>query len=850
MPPDPTLLQRRAFEVAEAAFDIAAPAEREAFLRLACGDDDALRRAVDALVSADAASHALLDGGVEGLLPSPPPLEILGAYRVTGELGRGGMGVVYAAERADGAFEQRVAVKVVHELGPRAARTAERFDQERRVLARLRHPGIVQLLGGGLTDDGRPYVLMEYVDGVPITEAAARLGLRERLELVLQVCDAVAHAHRMLVVHRDLKPSNILVETTPEGALRARLLDFGIAKALDDRDLGLTQTAAPMTPAYASPEQVAGGPVTAAADVYALGVLLYELLTGQRPYAFGTRSLAEIARVVCDATPTRPSAASRTTAPAGARKPDAGSGPDDAPDADAPHVAIAPVPSAALRGDLDAIVMQALRKEPERRYATAAELAADLRRHLAHQPVLARGDSPAYLAGRFVRRHRAVTAAAALALLALVGGSVAVALQARQTALEAERAQRTLDWVLGTFDSIDPEALDGERLDARDLVRPGLAQIGELDGSPLVQASVMEGLGRLSLSLGMHATADSLLERAVAVRAARLGDAHPETSRARRLLAYSLRDQREYDRAEALARHGVRTATTDPERAEALGALADIVRRRGDAADALYVQALRYSDARRDPALHVGLLVGRGSGLSFDGEVARAVATLDEAAALAERTLGPRDPSTATAWRALAYAVELDGDPGRSADLLQRALAVSRAAYGDGDQRVAQDLYAIARLRLQGGDAAGAARDYAAAVAAFEASGLDADHLWRAYALVGLGRALTELGQADEAARRLGDGLALYADALDPDDYRVLAAEGYLAAARLGSGDAGARAALRRSWRALGTKLDENPYVGATARPVVQALLDDARRRGDARAARRYAADLLSLGAE
>ena len=855
---DLTFQQRRAFEIAEEAFEHPPGPTRNAAVAAACGEDAALHRAVDALLRADDAAHTLLDGAA--FVPSDAPLEAVGAFRVTGELGRGGMGVVYAAERADGAFEQHVAVKVMRDRGPSAARTAARFDQERRLLARLRHPGIVPLLGGGVTDDGRPYVIMEHVDGVPITEACAGLDADARLALFLQVCDAAAHAHRNLIVHRDLKPSNVLVETTEAGALRARLLDFGIAKALDRADDALTQTAAPLTPSCAAPEQVRGGPVTAATDVYALGVMLYEMLTGQRPYAFGERSMAEITRVVLEQTPVRPSAASRTTqlaagSTATALRPDAVVDPGDAPSpGDAATPPLEPIPASRLRGDLDAIVMQALRKEPERRYATASELGADLRRHLDHRPVLARGDSPGYLVGRFVRRHRAATAGALLVLLAIVGGALAVGFQARQTAQEAARARATLNWVLGTFDAVDPDALDGEAIDARDLVRPGLARIRELDGQPLVQAAVMEGLGRLGLSLGLYPVVDSLLEGSIVLRTQAQGPRHADVAAARLLLAQSLLDQREYARAEALAQEalGAPAVQEDAARhARALGTLADIHRQNGDedAAD-LYRRALAVGGAALSESERTELRVALGSTLSYDGSVEEAVGVLEEAAAAAERAHGPRDPRTATAWRALAYAVELVGDPVRSADLLQRALAVSRAAYGEADGRVAQDLYAIGRLRLTGGDAAGAVRDYGAAVRAFEASELASDHLWRAYAVVGLGRALTEAGEPDEAADRLRQGLALYADALAPDDYRVLAAQGYLGAARLAGGDAAGRAALDRSWRGLAVKLDENAYVGATAAPVVRALLADARRRGDAGAARRYAADLAALDAE
>ena len=835
-PLSPTQIrQRRAFEIAEAALEHSPGTKRDTALDAAIGDDDALRAEVEALLDADSATHTLLDRGAAHLLPDEVPPAVLGDYRITGELGRGGMGVVYDAERADGSFEQRVAVKVVRDAGRSASRTAERFEQERRVLARLTHPGIARLLGGGVTDDARPYFILEYVDGVPITEATAPLDLDARLRLFVQVCDAVAHAHRLLIVHRDIKPSNVLVETTDDGALRARLLDFGIAKALDESDPDITRTAAPLTPAYAAPEQVTGEPVTAATDVYALGMLLYEILTGRRAYGFGDGSMAEIARAVCETVPARPSATTETaaSAPSDAASPGPG------------------VPPSALRGDLDAIVLQAIHKDPARRYATAADLADDLRRHLEHRPVEARGDSLAYRTTRFLRRNRVASTAAGVAVLAAVAGVVGVADQARSTALEAERTQATLDWVLGTFDSIDPEALDGEQIDARDIIRPGLARIRDLDAQPLVQASVMEGLGRLSLSLGLVPTADTLFSDAIRVRTRAQGAAHPDVATVRLLLAASLRDARAYADAETEARRALDVLTGDA-RGPALYALGTALSRQEREAEAevLLRDAIRIARATGDLNLELEAAGELGNQLTYDAaRIPEAVSVLEDAAARAVAAHGPLDPRTARAWRGLAYAVEQAGDAGRAADLLERDLAVTRAAYGDDDHRVAQGLYALGRLRMLAEDYAEAARLYADADAAFAASGLDDDHLWRAYALIGRGRAETELGDAEAAQAHLRQGLALYARTLPENDYRVLAAQGALGLARIEGGDAGGRTQLARSWQAMLAQLDENPYVGQTARPLGEALRDLIRRDGEAAALRRIEAQLAGLDA-
>lgn len=350
----------------------------------------------------------------------------LGPYRLLRRLGAGGMGTVHLAIRDDGQFAKRVALKIV-KRGMDTEEVLRRFEQERQVLATLDHPGIARVLDGGRCPDGRPYLVMELVEGVAIDRWCDRqaAGIRERVVLFCQVCDAVADAHRSLVVHRDIKPSNVLV--TPEG--RPKLLDFGIAKVLDARQgfrtIDLTATPLKLlTPAYASPEQIRGEPVTTASDVYSLGVMLYQLLTGCTPLRFETGSPSEIERVVCTVEPERPSGIFG----GGGSSPGGAVGKRDSAPGETTHELAARRGSTAkalrraLAGDLDTIVLGALRKEPRRRYASAAELAADLRRYLEGLPVLVRPDTLGYRASRFVRRNRAPVAAGVLVLASLVGG--------------------------------------------------------------------------------------------------------------------------------------------------------------------------------------------------------------------------------------------------------------------------------------------------------------------------------------------------------------------------------------------------------------------------------------------
>lgn len=358
------------------------PSERDHFIRTACGPDGDLREEVLSLLAHHADADAILENSPANALVSYPKVSLIGrqigAYRIVGETGQGGMAVVYEAERADQQFEKRVAIKML-KPGFGTAEIERRFRSERQTLAALDHPHIVKLLDGGATEEGWPYLVMEFVDGAPIDEfcESRRLSIRERLELFRLVCLAVGYAHRRQVIHRDLKPHNILI--TSDGV--PRLLDFGIAKllALDGRPAAATTIgdARPMTPEYASPEQFRGLPITSATDIYSLGVLLYRLLTGLHPYRTALSSWSEIERAICAEPSPRPSS-----------------------------VVLEKHRQRQLQGDLDTITLMALRKEPELRYASAEDFARDIGRYLAGLPVQARRPTLAYRTGKFLRRHR------------------------------------------------------------------------------------------------------------------------------------------------------------------------------------------------------------------------------------------------------------------------------------------------------------------------------------------------------------------------------------------------------------------------------------------------------------
>ena len=453
--------------------------QRETFLARACGGDDELRREVASLLAHEGAdgffqsliaggSHLLERHGDETIIGSH-----IGVYRVTGLIGHGGMGTVYAAVRDDDVYRQQVALKVV-KRGMDTQSIVHRFRHERQILASLEHPNIARLLDGGTTHDGLPYFVMEHITGQTITRYCEnhKISLAEKLRLFRQVCAAVQYAHQKLIIHRDLKPSNILV--TDNG--QSKLLDFGIAKLLtaEDGAEALTGTGVRlMTPDYASPEQVYGQSVTTATDIYGLGLVLYELLTAQKLHRFKSRSAVEIERVVCETEITKPSIL---------------------------------VNSAKLRrqlsGDLDNIALMALRREPERRYQSAEQFSDDVRRYLAGLPVRARQDTVGYRAGKFARRHKLVLAAAMLVVLSLIGGIVATSYQARRAERRFQQVRKLANTFLFDFH----------------------AKIKELPGSTEAREMVVKTALEYLDSLAQEATNDPALQMELAQAYVEVGD--------------------------------------------------------------------------------------------------------------------------------------------------------------------------------------------------------------------------------------------------------------------------------------------------------------------------------------
>jgi serine/threonine-protein kinase len=800
-PPD--VAERRAAieELFEAALD-EPPERRDAWLAARCGDGD-LRREVELLLAAHEREDSVLDAPaarVAAVLNDPVRGRHIGPYRVLRELGRGGMGVVYLAERDDGQYRRRVAVKVLR-ASPHADEMHRRFVAERQILASLSHPNIAQLLDGGVADD-LPYLVLEYVDGLPVTAYCDRhrLGVDARLRLFQDVCAAVHHAHQNLVLHRDLKPSNVLVTA---GGL-AKLLDFGIAKLLNPTLAGpeqpVTRTAFRlMTPEYASPEQVRGDSLTTASDVYALGLLLYELLVGRPAHRIAADSPRAVFEAVCEHEPERPSTGARRDVAAAAAR-------ETTPEKLCRR----------LRGDLDAIVALALRKEPGRRYGSAELLAADVGRHLDGLPVLARRGTRGYRFEKLLHRHRAAAAFAATTALLIVGGAgvalhlAAVAARERDRATAAlattrqalGEAEEVTTFLVGLFEASDPAEGRADTLSAADLLRRGVVRAERLGAAPLAQARMFEALGRVHVSQAELALGAELVRRALAIRRQQLGPGHPATATTASQLADVLIRQGQNAAADTVAREALRIrrralGDAHPDVASSLQLAATIAVYRGDlaAAEALVREAIAVRERAgrgADSAMadNIGQLASvrwrRGDQVGAERAYREALAVARRAypgphrirtesmlrladllaerpaawpevealyrAALAENRalLGDAHPDVAWAMTDFGTLLAANGRAAEGERLIRQALEIRRRAWGPSHPTVAAAMYFLGRLLMRDGYSAEAERLLRDATTLLARS-LGTSHGVYASALSSLGDALALRGALDSA---------------------------------------------------------------------------------------------------
>jgi serine/threonine-protein kinase len=763
--------------------------ERAGFLARACPDDLELRREVESLVNA----HDLV-GDFLGtadrirattLLNDGEPTdsgERIGAYRVIRELGRGGMGVVYLAKRADGQFEQKVALKLI-KRGMDSDEIQRRFLMERQILARLQHPNIARLLDGGVTDQGQLYFAMEFVEGTPLIRFCDEneLGIEARLQLFLSVCRGVRSAHRQLVVHRDLKPSNILVTHSGE----PKLLDFGIAKLLDtDRDDGQTLTRAGLrlaTPEYGAPEQLRGEPVTTSTDTYALGVILYELLTGQRPYRFERNKPEAMEQVISRTVPTRPSV-----------------------------VVGRPRDVRRLRGDLDTIALKALRAEPERRYASVESLQEDIENYLNGLPVKAREDTLAYRTVKFVSRHRLAVVAVLIMAVSLAGGVSAVLWQSHLTAAEAAKAREVQAFLVEMFIASDPAQARGEELSARDLLERGAERVDtELVAQPDFRADMIWLIGSLFDKLGQYDRAEALYEQSLEARRELYGPVHLDVAESLLSLGSVIREQGKFERAEPLLRealeiHRQELPNGDPEIGQSLNDLGLMLAEAGDyeSSEAMLRECLAiYRQAYGAEHERVaGALSNLAQIIKWKGDLETAETLYRESIAMRRKLLGDDHPKVAITVGNLGSLFLMNGDLAAAEPLLRESLEIRRRVLGENHPDVALNLNNLAAVYSE-------SRNYVEAEPLYRQAwemnkGFHGDRNWRvATNMHNLGAVLMELGDYTEAELLLAGAEEQRREFLGEDHPRLADTLMMLADLRLRQGDLeGAEALLAEAF--------------------------------------------------
>jgi len=744
--------------------------DQQAWVEAECDGRPALREAVLALLEAERASTGFLESGPEVAALIDRKGERLGAFEIVEEVALGGMSAVYRGRRVDGTFDHQVAIKLfdAHAL---SADGRTRFQTERRILALLDHPGIARIIDGGATRDGTPYLVMEWVEGEPISRYCNRhgLGLPERVALVVQVCEALAMAHRQGIAHRDIKPGNVLVDERGQ----PRLIDFGIAKVLDSASVEMElpetrQGQSLMTPEYASPEQIAGRPVTIATDVYSMGVLLYELLTGSRPHQLAGLSLVEMERLVMGTVPADPShrvLQRRAAPPEGLGE--------------------ARQLGRRLRGDIDRIVMTAMRLEPEQRYVTIKAFADDLERYLSGKPVAARGASSLYRASRFVARHRTGVAAtvAAFLMLAMVSGlALHQASEARAqrdlVEVEARRAVAARDFLIDMikradpFENADSPTLAGAlrqalpdldrnfagqpELEARLRYAVGYAlqNLGEIDvardqferalelrrdAAAAERAEVHDGLAIVAWWESDFDKAATSFERALAV----LGETDAELSDSARKLRVTvlanwsamLIDVGDFARSEELALHALEASDEDPSLdPETLASIWSTIAtsreglHRKQEALAAFQRSLEIQrEATGEMHPSYALVLNNLALLYYSMDrLGDAISAMSESVRIRRATLGDRHPQTATALFNLARLQTLAGDLDTAEALAEEALSVALEGYPSGHPRIGKAHEALAIVLEARGEYAAALRQITTAVSIYRnAEGVD-----------------------------------------------------------------------------------------------------------------------------
>ncbi len=744
-------------ELFAAALDLP-PGERRAYVTSHCGSDADLALEVLSLLAADAEDPGYLDAmaaDLGGLVREPEaekPDALIGTrldrYTIDRELARGGMGAVYLARRSDGTYDEQVAIKVIR-VGMDSAQITARFLVERQILARLRHPNIANLLDGGITPDGRPYLVMEYVEGRPVDVYCREeaLGLEARVELMRTVCGAVQHAHNNLVVHRDLKPSNILV--TGDGTVK--LMDFGIAKLLeDDGVVGAAPQTMPglqvLTPGYAAPEQINGDPITTATDVFGLGLVLYQVLTGARPFGGAAATAREIATETCERDPDPPSK----------------------------KAAGGDIPARRLTGDLDNIVLMALRREPTRRYNSPGRLADDLGRHLRGEPVFARPATLGYRSGKLLSRYRLAFTAAAAVLVVSVGlvsfYTVRLA-QQRDLARRGEaKAEQVAAFLTDMFALADPDQSRGADITAREILTRGAENVTTgLAGQPEIQGEMLDVLGGVYRGLGLYDEGRGLLKRSLLIKRHLHGEDHLEVAATATALGQLETAAGRYADAESLltAALTVHRQQLGPNaklvavNLQALGMMTAFQARTDESLD-YYRQALAIYEA--DPVLqdenYGTCLNDYALVLLEQGQRGEAEAKFRQALDIHRRELGEDHPEVANTLFNLALVLRERGDYQAAAPIQRQVLALDRQHYDDNHPNVAYSLMSLGGTLNESGEYAEAQRVFAEALDIRRAT-LEPSHPDLIKTLGTVGLAMRGGGKYDEAEPVLREAVAL-----------------------------------------------------------------------------------------
>jgi tetratricopeptide (TPR) repeat protein len=841
---DPERFARLKALVAEAA-GLPEP-DRAAFLETACGAEADLRRDAESLLAfhgqmtipsllaaPDIADHvaALL---AETTRPPEAPSRI-GPYTVQELLGEGGMGVVYAATQ-DAPLRRDVAIKLVTP-GPRPAAVLARFESERQTLARLDHASITRVFDAGTAPDGRPYFVMERVRGPGIIAFAdtERQTLRERLGLFLAVCAGVQHAHQKGVIHRDLKPSNVLV-TREAGGPRPHIIDFGLALAIENPAADrLTRTGFVLgTPEYMSPEQagVIEMDVDTRTDVYALGVILYELLSGARPYTFARQTAGEILRVLSGPPPRRPSLAAM----------EGGAGAGQARRSTPDRL------RRQIQGDLDNIALKALAREPDRRYASVEQLSRDIQRHLAGLPVDARAATWAYRTGKFVRRHTAAVAGASAVVLLLAAFAVVSARQARvlqqerdRARREAETAQQVSKFLVDLFQESDPAQAKGGSITARELLDRGAARIPtELAAQPAVQARLLSTMGEVYLALGLYEPAAAVLEQALARQESLPTPDRGELADTLDRLGALHHDLRDMVRSEDYTRRALALrleafGPQSPEVANSMVNLAIAVRGndRPQEAEPLYREAValhRRLFGNEDERLAWALYHSAWA-LHQQGRVDEAEPLYVEAAALQRRLLGNAHPDLRDTLNSMAGVYFHRGQYAKAGEIWQEALDLCLRLHGDTHTATGRAHHNLARVPLLLGDYA-RAESLSRRAVEINLATIGPDHPNTATTQQGHGVALWRLGRLAESEASLRSALAVRERTAGKDSQLTGSALAALALVLLDRGRTDEALALARRAATIGeAQAARWPTLSAG---MIESLAAVAARRGQA----------------